>query len=131
MTVFRSEENQVHSLQGNHIAGVATPTRGARQVEMWHGRMDAGSATPPHSHDTEEVVLFLTGRGRATVAGREVRYDAGDTLILPATQVHQIFAETESEFVSAMPIGSTVKLPDGAVMELPWRRQSRRETDTG
>jgi hypothetical protein len=28
-------------MQGNHIAGVATRTRGARQVEMWHGRMDA------------------------------------------------------------------------------------------
>jgi quercetin dioxygenase-like cupin family protein len=122
MTVLRREQNQVHSMQGNHIAGVATLGRGARQVEMWHGRMDAGSATPPHSHDTEEVVLFLTGRGRATVADREVRYDAGDTLILPAGEVHQIFAETESEFVSAMPIGGTVKLPDGVVIELPWRR---------
>jgi quercetin dioxygenase-like cupin family protein len=51
-----------------------------------------------------------------------VRYDAGDTLILPAGEAHQIFAETESEFVSAMPIGGTVRLPDGAVMELPWRQ---------
>ncbi len=122
MSVFRKEQNQVHSMQGNHIAGVATPTSGARQVEMWHGRMDASSATPPHSHDTEEIVLFLAGSGRATVAGREVRYRAGDTLILPPAEVHQIFAETDSEFVSAMPIGGTVKLPDGAVMELPWRK---------
>ena len=83
MSVFRKEQNQVHSMQGNHIAGVATPTSGAQQVEMWHGRMDANSATPPHSHDTEEVVLFLTGSGRATVADREVRYQPGDTLILP------------------------------------------------
>ncbi|MEW6268531.1 MAG: cupin domain-containing protein, partial [Thermodesulfobacteriota bacterium] len=118
MSVFRKEQNRVHSMQGNHIAGVATPTSGARQVEMWHGRMDADSATPPHSHDTEEVVLFLTGTGRATVGDREVRYAAGDTLILPAAEVHQIFAETESTFVSAMPIGGTVKLPDGDVIEL-------------
>lgn len=122
MSVFRKEQNQVHSMQGNHIAGVATPGSGARQVEMWRGRMDAASATPPHSHDTEEVVLFLEGSGRATVADREVRYQAGDTLILPAGEVHQIFAETESVFVSAMPIGGTVALPDGAVLDLPWRR---------
>ena len=122
MSVFRKEQNQVHSMQGNHIAGVATPTSGAQQVEMWHGRMDANSATPPHSHDTEEVVLFLKGSGRATVADREVRYQSGDTLILPTGQVHQIFAETESEFVSAMPIGGTVKLPDGMVIDLPWRK---------
>jgi quercetin dioxygenase-like cupin family protein len=122
MSVFRKEQNQVHSMQGNHIAGVATPTSGAQQVEMWYGRMDANSATPPHSHDTEEVVLFLKGNGRATVDDREVRYQSGDTLILPPAQVHQIFAETESEFVSAMLIGSTVKLPDGAVIDLPWRK---------
>ena len=122
MSVFRKEQNQVHSVQGNHIAGVATPTSGAQQIEMWCGRMDANSATPPHSHDTEEVILFLRGDGRATVADREVRYQPGDTLILPPGQVHQIFAESESEFVSAMPIDSTVKLPDGVVLDLPWRK---------
>ena len=121
MTVFRKEQNQVHSMEGNHIAGVATPSSGAQQVEMWYGHMDANSATPPHSHNTEEVILFVKGRGRATVGDREVRYQAGDTLILPPTQVHQIFAETESEFVGAMPIGGTVKLPDGTVLDLPWR----------
>jgi len=121
MPVFRKEQNRVHSLQGNHIAGVATGTGGARQIEMWRGRMEAQAATPPHSHDTEEVVTFLTGSGRATVGDREVRYRAGDTLILPPGQVHQIFAETDCEFVSAMPIGSTVALPDGTVMDLPWR----------
>lgn len=122
MSVFRNEQNQVHSLHGNHIAGVATRGSGARQVEMWRGRMDANAATPPHRHDTEEVVLFLSGSGRATVADHELRYQAGDTLLLPAGELHQIFAETDSEFVSAMPIGGTVKLPDGAAIELPWRR---------
>ncbi|MCW5889507.1 MAG: cupin domain-containing protein [bacterium] len=121
MAVFRGAQNRVHSLEGNHVAGVATPTSGARQVEMWRGRMDAGSATPPHSHDTEEVVLFLSGSGRATVSDRAVRWAAGDTLVLPPGEVHQLFAETASEFVSAMPGGGTVKLPDGEVIELPWR----------
>lgn len=121
MPVFRKEQNQVHSMQGNHIAGLATPASGAKQVEMWFGHMDAHSATPPHAHNAEEVVLFLKGSGRATVGDREVRYQTGDTLILPPDQVHQIFAETDCEFVSAMPIGSVVTLPDGVVMELPWR----------
>jgi quercetin dioxygenase-like cupin family protein len=122
MTVFRNDNNQIHSMQGNHIAGVATATSGAQQVEMWRGRMDANSATPPHCHDTEEVVLFLKGCGRATIADRELRYGPGDTLILPPAQVHQIFAETDSEFVAAMPRGGTIKLPDGVVMDLPWRK---------
>ena len=122
MAVFRSDQNQVHSMQGNHIAGVATPAGGAQQIEMWRGRMDANAATPPHAHDAEEIVLILSGSGRATVADRELRYAAGDTLILPPDQVHQIFAETDSEFVSAVPIGSTAWLPDGEMLDLPWRR---------
>jgi quercetin dioxygenase-like cupin family protein len=122
MSVFRREQNRIHSIQGNHITGVATPSSGAVKIEMWHGRMDAGSATPPHCHDTEEVVLFLKGSGRATVADQELRYWPGDTLILPANQIHQIFAESESEFVSAMPIGGKVKSPDGVALDLPWRQ---------
>jgi quercetin dioxygenase-like cupin family protein len=119
--VFRKEQNMIHALQGNHVAGVATVASGAQQVEMWLGRMDANAATPPHAHDTEEVVLFLKGSGRATVADSEVRYRAGDTLILPAGVTHQIFSETECEFVAAMPIGGVVRLPDGTVIDLPWR----------
>jgi quercetin dioxygenase-like cupin family protein len=84
--------------------------------------MDADSATPPHSHSTEEVVLILKGSGRAMIGDREVRYQPGDTLILPPAQVHQMFAESENEFVAAMPIGGTVKLPGGVVMDLPWRK---------
>jgi quercetin dioxygenase-like cupin family protein len=122
MSIFRNEQNEVHSLHGNHIAGVATPTSGARQVEMWRGRMDAQSASPPHRHDTEEVVLFLKGSGRATISDREVRFQAGDTVLLPAGELHQLFADTECEFVAAMPLGGTVQLSDGVVMDLPWRR---------
>jgi quercetin dioxygenase-like cupin family protein len=120
--IFPKEQNRIHSLEGNHVAGVATRLSGAQQVEMWVGRMEAGSGTPPHNHDTEEVVHILRGSGRALVAGREMHYRSGDTLILPAGHVHQIFADTESEFVSAMPMGGTVTLADGTLIDLPWRR---------
>ena len=122
MSVFHEEQNQEHELQGNHMVGLATPNRGAEQVEMWRARMDPGAATPPHSHEHEEVLLILSGTGRATIEGNEVRYRAGDTLILPAGKVHQIFADTHTDIVSAMPIGTPVRLPDGQLLDLPWRR---------
>lgn len=118
----RADAPQFHSLAGNHVAGVATAGRGAQQVEMWVGRMDAGASTPPHSHDTEEVVHFLKGSGWATLGDREVGYRPGVTLILPAGIVHQIVAESESEFVAAMPSRGTIRLPYGEVLELPWRQ---------
>ena len=37
-SVFRKEENQIHSMQGNHITGVATRTSGARTTQSSHAR---------------------------------------------------------------------------------------------
>ena len=95
MSVFRKEQNQMHSMQGNHIAGVATPTSAAQQVEMWYGRIDANSATPPHSHDTEEgkCCNFENGDG-----GRPERNWAAWQLSNPAFSSNEV---TSSASVSS------------------------------
>jgi hypothetical protein len=62
------------------------------------------------------------GRSGAATSTNEVRYQPGDTLILPSAQVHQIFSGTAGEFVTAMSIGGTVKLPVGMEIGLPWRK---------
>jgi quercetin dioxygenase-like cupin family protein len=121
MAIFRFAEEARFSLQGNHVAGLATRTRRAEEVEVWRARMDAGAATPPHRHDAEEVVVLLSGRGRARVEDDEVTFEAGDTLILPAGKVHQIFSDTESEMIAVMPLRTTIRSPDGEIMSLPWR----------
>jgi quercetin dioxygenase-like cupin family protein len=122
MAIFHRDQEQEFFLEGNHMAGLATPTRHAEDVEVWRARMDAGAATPPHQHDYEEVVVVLSGRGRARIGDEEVRFAAGDTLILPAGKVHQIFSETASESIAAMPRRSTIRTSSGEVMNLPWRR---------
>ncbi|HEY2774952.1 MAG TPA: cupin domain-containing protein [Candidatus Binatia bacterium] len=121
MSIFRDNENREHSLAGNHTIGLATPSRGANQIEIWRGHMDADAATPPHAHDSEDVVLLLSGRRRATLDEKEIPYRAGDTMILPAHKVHQIFADSRTEFVNATRIGGIVTLRDGEVLDLPWR----------
>jgi quercetin dioxygenase-like cupin family protein len=121
MAIYRRAEEREFFLAGNHMAGLATPSRDAASVEVWRARMDAGSATPPHQHDHEEVVVVLSGRGRARIGDEEVTFGAGDTLILPAGKVHQIFSETASESIAVMPRRSTIRTPSGEVMDLPWR----------
>lgn len=121
MGIYHTAQEQSFTLQGNHMVGLATPSRDAENVEVWRARMDAGAATPPHQHDYEEVVVVLRGRGRARVGDEEVTFAAGDTLILPAGKVHQIFSETESESIAVMPRRSTIRTADGEVMSLPWR----------
>ncbi len=84
--------------------------------------MDAGAATPPHQHDHEEVIVVMTGNGRARIGTDERTFQAGDTLILPAGAVHQLFADTAVESITVMPLGSVITTPTGEVMDLPWRK---------
>ncbi|HJU29241.1 MAG TPA: cupin domain-containing protein [Candidatus Binataceae bacterium] len=122
MNIVRQAQTKAFELDGNHMIGLATPQQTAQEIEVWRGRMDAGAATPPHQHDHEEVVVILGGRGRARIASDEFEFQPGDTLLLPAGKVHQLFAETEAELISAMPIGSVIRTAAGEIMELPWRR---------
>lgn len=121
MALHSRDEERSFSLHGNHIAGLATPSRGPGEVEVWRSKMDAGAATPPHCHDTEEVIVFLSGRGRARIENDEVTFGPGDTLILPANKQHQIFSETASESIVAMPRRSKICDGEGAPLPLPWR----------
>lgn len=121
MAVFQRDQERVFELEGNRIAGLATPSRQSADVEVWRTFMSAGASTPPHRHDRDEVVVVLTGEGHATVGDREVRFRAGDTVILPAGVVHRLYADTESEAIAAMPGGSAITSPDGEPLDLPWR----------
>ncbi|MBP1684578.1 MAG: abp1 [Deltaproteobacteria bacterium] len=121
MAIFTRAQEHTFELHGNHMVGLAVPSRGAAQVEVWRADMDAGAATPAHQHDHEEIVIVLKGRGHARIGNDEITFQAGDTLILPAGRVHQLFAETAIESIAAMPLRSPVRTPDGQVMELPWR----------
>ncbi len=87
-------------------------------------RPAAGAATPPHSHDCDEVVLCLAGLGEVHSDGQVQRFGADSTLVLPRGRVHQLFnaGPMPLEIVgifAATPV--TTRLPDGAPIDLPWR----------
>jgi quercetin dioxygenase-like cupin family protein len=121
MAIYTQEQERVFSLGGNHIAGLATPTRGPGEVEVWRMKMDAGASTPAHKHDAEEVIVMLRGHGRATVGASEVTYGPGDVLILPPGEVHQIFSDTDTEGIVSIPRRTKIWDAEGAPLPLPWR----------
>lgn len=122
--VTRWAEVQEFELDGNVMYGLATPARGARQVEVWLSRVRPEAETPVHSHSREEVVVVLRGRGEARRIGRETTtFEAPCTLILPGNELHQI-ANTGSEvleMIAAMPTGTRIFDERGVEMALPWR----------
>jgi quercetin dioxygenase-like cupin family protein len=122
--VTRLTEVQDFTLAGNQMYGLATPRRGAREVEVWLSRVDPDAETPVHSHSTEEVVVVLRGRGEVRRIGAETNtFEAPCTLILPPFELHQI-ANTGREIlelIAAMPAGSRIYDQHGIEMALPWR----------
>lgn len=108
---------------GNVMSGLATPSRGAKQLEVWWGKAAPGAATPVHRHDAEEIVVVLRGRGEARADGAAMQFSAPCTLILPKEQLHQL-ANTGTETLEAIavvPVGSKVFDADGNELPLPWR----------
>lgn len=70
---------------------LAGPEHGLKGLEIWSQSIDAQGATPPHRHDCEEVVIVLEGEGTLAMSGQEMHFAAGDTVIIPRNEVHQIF----------------------------------------
>ena len=122
MAVIRAADVESFELMGNHMRGLATPTRGAAEVAVWRGSMEPGAATPPHTHDREEVVVVLAGAGSASMNGERVDVAPGDVLIVPPNTLHQLFATKGEAFdgLAVMPLGTRTFTPDGEELETPW-----------
>ena len=105
-----------------HATWHGAPT-GGRELSVWRQRLAPAGATPPHSHDCEEVVMCEAGCGELHVHGAVHPFGAGQMLVLPRGVLHQIFNVGAGPLemlavLPATPVG--VFLPDGTPLELPW-----------
>ncbi|HSW04209.1 cupin domain-containing protein [Aquabacterium sp.] len=124
MYVIEQERPVPAAIAGLHHATWAGRDQGLRQLSLWRQTMAPGGATPPHSHDCDEVVLCLAGWGELHVDGQVHRFGADSTLVLPRGSAHQIFntGALPLEILGifgATPVGTFAN--DGSALELPWR----------
>lgn len=124
MNVIEQSLPAATPIPGIEHATWAGSDEGLRQLSVWRQSVAPGGATPPHSHDCDEVVLCLAGWGELHIEGEVHTFAAHSTLIIPSGAPHQIFntgalpMETIGLF-GASPVN--VFLPDGSRLELPWR----------
>ncbi|MGQ0700731.1 MAG: cupin domain-containing protein [Panacagrimonas sp.] len=124
MHILNNAELPHASMPGIDHVTLAGSAQGLRQLSVWQQVLEPGSATPPHRHDCEEVVLCSAGRGEIHVDGREVfSFAAGTTVCVPRNALHQIF-NSGSEPLGMVAIFSTspvdARFPDGSPIKLPW-----------
>jgi quercetin dioxygenase-like cupin family protein len=118
---YRPRETALPGIRHETWAGARD---GLEQLSLWRQTLAPGAATPPHSHDCDEVVLCYAGLGEVHSEGGRHRFCGENTVVLPRGRVHQIFnvGRTPLELLGvfgASRVGT--RLPDGAEVALPWR----------
>lgn len=123
MQVIQNAGREKSTLPGIEHLTVAGSAQGLARLSVWQQSMAPGTATPPHCHDCEEVILVLEGCGEVQIGAERFRFGPDTTLVLKPNVPHQIFntgdvpLKTVAAF-SATPVDTF--LPHGERLELPW-----------
>lgn len=123
-SVIDHDEVRSFEMNGNQLRGIATLGTGAKQFEVWRSNVAVGSSTPRHKHDSEEVFVFLRGKGRAVIGDEEIEFEAPCTLVAPKNVPHQYWntGDVETDAIVIIGIGSKIWNQEGELMQLPWRQ---------
>jgi quercetin dioxygenase-like cupin family protein len=108
----------------NSLTGIATPSLGAVESEVWHSSIAVGSETPFHAHAAEEIVILLNGTLEATVENKSSSCAAPCTIILPAFKKHKLknIGGVPTSHYLVMPSKSKIFDNNNEEMNLPWRK---------
>lgn len=123
----------MHILAHDHLPAAALPgidhrtlaggAQGLTHLSVWQQTIAGGSATPPHRHDCEEVVVVAAGRGQLLIDGAAHDFGPDTTLVIPPNVVHQIVNVGDEPMRLTAVFGTSpveVFLPDGQPLPLPW-----------
>lgn len=124
MYVIAQTRPEPMPIPGISHATWAGSAQGLEQLSLWRQSLAPGAATPPHSHDCDEVVVCEAGEGTLRIGDRSYPFGAHSTLILRRDQLHQIVNTGAQPLEILGVFGATpvnVFLPDNQKLELPWR----------
>ncbi len=78
---------------GRIVAVKTTPLKGnGSDIVVGTAALPGGYRTPPHSHEAEEVAVFLSGSGGVDIDGTVYSVEQGTVLVTPSNSVHATFA---------------------------------------
>src|SRR4051794_41966105 len=121
MTVISSSAAPTFEAGGTLVIGLASPSRGSREISAWRLQLAPGAASPEHSLTHEEVFVALSGRAVAKLDG--VRHDVGpgDALVVSPGVPFVIATEGDAPFeaVACMRCGGLATVGDESFPP-PW-----------
>jgi len=121
MTVISSSTAPTFDAGGTFVTGLASPSRGSREISAWRLRLAPGAASPEHALTREEVFVALSGSAVATVSGARHEVGPGDALVVTPDVPFTIANEGDAPFeaVVCMPCGGLARVGDESFTP-PW-----------
>ena len=102
--------------------------RGARDVALLRGWLAPGARHSLHTHEVEEVVVFLSGSGIVSMNGQQFDIGPGDAILVPAGIPHSTWNPSPEEtlhFVAAFSGSVVASTPAGDAVLPPGRLRRR------
>jgi quercetin dioxygenase-like cupin family protein len=99
----RDEPDRLMPMIASDARLVVWPGVGAERANMNYVRMQPGEANVPHVHrESEDTILVLEGRGTIgdLANGRDLEFEAGQAIHVPAGIEHQVRGDLGAEIVS-------------------------------
>jgi quercetin dioxygenase-like cupin family protein len=124
MHVMSNQQPMPSAIPGISHTTLAGHEDGLSKLSVWQQSVAPGSATPPHRHDCEEVVICNSGTGELRLGEKTERFSRDMTVVIPANVEHQIIniGGDHLEFIAVFSMSPVLAcLPDGAAIALPWR----------
>jgi mannose-6-phosphate isomerase-like protein (cupin superfamily) len=120
--VITATEAPTFELPGIRFTGLASPSRGSKEVCTWRISVEAGLRSPqPHTLDRDEVFMVTAGELRLAPDAPTLR--AGDAVVVPAGHPIQLFndATAPAEAYVVIQAGFRATMADGTdVGTPPW-----------
>jgi quercetin dioxygenase-like cupin family protein len=117
VTLIRSDDLPTQDFGSVQLVSLANPTSGAVNSIILRGLVSAGAEFPAHSHDEQEILIFLAGRAAYTIGEEAGMIAAGDVILIPAGLVHSFEAQEDIDAIAVLPAGAKTFAPDGSLLD--------------
>lgn len=111
------------------ISGLATPMQGSRQFEVWTAHHAPSSCTHFHRHDSDEVLIFLKGRGTIRTQTEAYAFEAPCSVVIPEGTLHQVCNSTDEPTQAFGIIAAGSRIFDHKGEPSAWRETHLKEQD--
>jgi quercetin dioxygenase-like cupin family protein len=120
MPVISMHDAPVFDTGGAVITGLASPSRGSRDVAAWRVAFAPDTPSPAHSLTREEVFVILAGSVTARFSDHSETAGAGGALVVPAGLEFSLVAQHgPAEAICILPVGGQADTGAGAFTP-PW-----------